>query len=119
VRAVLADVDAAGVKEVIVVNKADVADREVIDRILRRERHSIVVSARTGAGLGELRRLVGEELPRLDRDVDVLLPYDRGDLVSRLHEEGDVLASTHTADGTRITARVNPDLAGELAAYLT
>ncbi len=119
VRAVLADVDAAGVKEVIVVNKADVADREVVDRILRQERHSIVVSARTGAGMDELRRLVGEELPQLDRDVDVLLPYDRGDLVSRLHEEGDVLASAHTADGTRITARVNPDLAGELAAYLT
>ncbi len=117
VRAVLADVDASGVKEVIVVNKADVADPEVVDRILRQERHSVVVSARTGAGLQELRRLVADELPQPDRDVEVLLPYDRGDLVSRLHEEGDVLASAHTGAGTRISARVNPDLAGELAPY--
>ena len=51
VRAVLADVDATDVKEVIVVNKADIADPEVVDRILRQEKHAIAVSARTGAGL--------------------------------------------------------------------
>ena len=55
VRAVLADVDATDVKEVIVVNKADIADTEVIDRLLRQEKHVIVVSARTGAGLDALR----------------------------------------------------------------
>jgi GTP-binding protein HflX len=117
VRAVLADVDAHDVKEVVVVNKADAADPEVLDRIRRHEKHSIVVSARTGAGLAELRELVAAELPRPDVDVDVLVPYDRGDLVSRVHEVGEVLASEHVAEGTRLTARVDPELADDLAAF--
>jgi GTP-binding protein HflX len=117
VRAVLADVDAADVKEVIVVNKADAAEAEVLDRLRRNEKHVIIVSARTGEGIEELRDLVADELPRPTIDVDVLLPYDRGDLVSRLHDEAEVIASEHTEEGTRVKARVHADLAGELAAY--
>jgi GTP-binding protein HflX len=117
VRAVLADVDAADVKEVVVVNKADAADPEVLDRLRRHEKHSVVVSARTGEGIDELRALIADELPRPTIDVDVLLPYDRGDLVNRLHNEADIIASEHTEDGTRVKARVHADLAGELAAY--
>jgi len=117
VRAVLADVEAGDVKEVVVVNKADAADPEVLDRLRRAERYCVVVSARTGAGLEELRRLIADELPQPDVDVVALLPYDRGDLVSRVHEEGEILASEHLPEGTRLTARVRPDLAGELAAY--
>jgi GTP-binding protein HflX len=117
VRAVLADVDAADVKEVVVVNKADVADPEVLDRIRRHEKHSVAVSARTGAGIEELRALVAAELPQPDIDVEVLVPYDRGDLVSRMHAEGEVRSSEHVAEGTRLTGKVNADLAGELTAY--
>ena len=105
------------VREVIVVNKADAADPEVLDRIQRHEKHSIVVSARTGAGLDELRALIAEELPRPTIDVEVLVPYDRGDLVSRLHQEAEVLSSEHTGSGTLLKARVHADLAGELAAF--
>ena len=117
VRAVLADVDAADVKEVIVINKTDIADPDVIDRLLRHEKHSIAVSAHTGQGMQELIDLIAEELPRPDIEVHVLLPYDRGDLVSQLHQHGEILASEHVAEGTRVDARVNPELAGELAAY--
>jgi GTP-binding protein HflX len=117
VRAVLADVDAAEVREVIVVNKADIADPEVIDRILRHERHSIAVSAHTGEGMEALRQLVADELPRPDIEVDVLVPYDRGDLINRLHEQAEILSSEHVADGTRLHARVKADLAADLAAY--
>ena len=119
VRGVLADVDATDVKEVVVVNKADVADPEVLARLRRAEQHCVVVSARTGAGLDELRRLIAGELPQPDVDVHVLVPYSRGDLVSRVHEEGEVLASEHVGDGTVITARVHPELAAELATYRT
>ncbi len=117
VRTVLADVDATDVKEVIVVNKADIADSETIDRLRRNEKHVIVVSARTGAGMDDLVALIANELPQPDISVDVLVPYDRGDLVSRLHEEGEILASEHQGEGTHVTARVNADLAAELAAY--
>ena len=117
VRAVLADVDAQHVPELVVINKADVADPLVVDRIRRREKHCVVVSARTGAGLEELALLIARELPRPSVSVDVLLPYDRGDLVSRVHDEGEVLEEEHRADGTLVRALVPAALAGELAPY--
>jgi GTP-binding protein HflX len=117
VRAVFADVDAHKVPELVVVNKADLADPLVVDRLRRQEKHIVVVSARTGEGMAELEKLVARELPRPPVPVDVLLPYDRGDLVSRLHDEGDQVDQDHVAEGTRVRARVEPALAAELAPY--
>ena len=117
VRAVLADVEATDVREVILINKADLADPEVLDRLRRHEKYSLVVSARTGEGLDALRDLIADELPQPDVAVDVLVPYDRGDLVSRIHETGEVLGSEHLGEGTRITAKVAPDLAADLSAF--
>ncbi|EWT05488.1 GTP-binding protein [Intrasporangium chromatireducens Q5-1] len=118
VREVLADVGGDSIKEVIVVNKADIADPEVLDRIRRHEKHSIAVSARTGAGIEELRELIAAELPKPDIEVDVLVPYDRGDLVSRLHEEAEILESEHVADGTRVRAKVTPAIEADLSEYV-
>jgi GTP-binding protein HflX len=117
VRTVLAEVGADSVPEIIVLNKADAADPEVVDRLLRREKRSIVVSARTGAGIEELQDLVTAELPRPQVEVDVVVPYDRGDLVNRVHTAGEVITEEHTGDGTALVARVNPDLASELAPF--
>ncbi|MFG1943599.1 GTPase HflX [Nonomuraea sp. NPDC048826] len=105
---------AADVPEIVVINKADAADQEVLDRLTRRERDSVVVSARTGAGIPELLALVEQRLPRLDHEVTLLVPYDRGDLISRAHKEGEVLAVDHVEDGTVLHARVLPSLYQEL-----
>jgi GTP-binding protein HflX len=117
VRGVLAEVGGDQLKEIIVVNKADAADPEVLDRLVRNEKHCLVVSARTGQGLAELQALIAEELPRPDIPVTVLVPYDRGDLVSRLHQEAEVLSSEHTEHGTRVEAKVDRHLVGDLEAY--
>ena len=117
VRAVFADVDAHQVPELVVVNKADLADPVVISRLRLQEKHLVVVSARTGEGMDELETIVARELPRPAVAVDVLLPYDRGDLVSRVHDEGDQVGQEHVAEGTRVRARVNAALAAELAPY--
>ena len=117
VRSVLADVDAGDVKEVIVVTKCDIADPEVLDRLRRNEKHTIFVSARTGEGIEELRALIADELPAPDIMVDVLVPYSRGDLVSRIHESGEIQTSEHEGGGTHIIARVGAELAGELTDY--
>ncbi|MEV4474480.1 GTPase HflX [Nonomuraea sp. NPDC049504] len=115
VREVFADIEGASdVPEIVVINKADAADQEVLDRIARRERDSIVVSARTGAGIPELMELIEERLPRLDHEVHLLVPYDRGDLISRAHKEGEVLSVDHVEDGTILHARVLPSLSQEL-----
>ncbi len=117
VRQVLADVGAHDVREVVVVNKADIADPEVLDRLLRAEPHSIAVSARTGTGFDKLRELIAEELPRPQIRVDVLLPYERGDLLSRIHAEGEVLSAEHLGEGTHVHAKVTPALDHLLTAY--
>ncbi len=117
VRAVLSDVDAQNVPELVVINKADLADPLVIDRLRRRERHSIVVSARTGLGIDELRQVIARELPRPSVPVDVVVPYDRGDLVSRVHDDGEMLEQEHRPEGTRVRALVSAALAAELAPF--
>ncbi|WP_101788686.1 GTPase HflX [Nonomuraea indica] len=115
VREVFADIEGAmDVPEIVVINKADAADQDVLDRIARAERDSIVVSARTGAGIGELMALIERRLPRLDHEVTLLVPYDRGDLISRAHKEGEVLSVDHVEDGTVLHARVLPSLFHEL-----
>ncbi|GAB2612023.1 GTPase HflX [Kribbella endophytica] len=117
VREVLTEIGAVDVPEIIVINKGDLADQLALAPILHRETGAIVVSARTGEGIDKLKALVEASLPQPHIAVDALLPYDRGDLVSRVHSEGAVDTLEHTGDGTRLTARVHPQLAGELAPY--
>jgi GTP-binding protein HflX len=117
VREVFREIGAADVRELVVVNKVDAADEVVLGRLRRRERHSVFVSAKTGEGLDDLIAALERDLPRPEIDITVLLPYSRGDLVSRLHDDAEILTEAHTGDGTLLTARVNPALAGELAAY--
>jgi GTP-binding protein HflX len=117
VREVLADVDALGVPEQLVFNKVDAADPEMLLRLKRLAPDAILVSARTGTGVDELRRVIEQRLPRPHVEVEVLVPYTRGDLVARLHGSGEILDSEHTAHGTRLRARVDPALAAELSRY--
>ena len=117
VREVIAEVDAAKIPELIVINKADAADPLVLARIQRAEPHSIVVSARSGQGIDELRALVESELPRPGVAFTALLPYERGDLINKLHQQGEIDSMEHTPEGTVVAGRANADLAGELASY--
>ena len=114
VREVLAEIGAQNVPELVVINKSDVADSDTLARLLRREPHAVVVSARTGAGLAELGEAIEVDLPGAWVEVNVLVPYTRGDLLSRAHREGEVLSEEHGDEGTRLKARVPPALAGQL-----
>lgn len=117
VREVFAEIGADKVPELIIINKADIADPLVIARLRQREPHSVVVSAATGEGITEALAAVEADLPRPSVEIAALVPYDRGDLLSRVHDHGEVLSLDHTADGTLLKARVNEALAGELEAY--
>jgi GTP-binding protein HflX len=111
VRTVLADIDAARVPEVLVFNKIDVADPAMLTRLRRLVPEALLVSARTGAGLDDLRAEIDRRLPRPEILINVLVPYSRGDLVDRIHREGEILEQSHTAAGTRLCARVPAGLA--------
>jgi GTP-binding protein HflX len=118
VREVLAEIGAAELPEIVVINKADAADPMVVARLQAREPHSVVVSARTGEGIDALVHAIEADLPRPGVPVEVLVPYDRGDLVNRFHTTGEVEREEHTAQGTLIHGRVDEPLAAELEPYL-
>jgi GTPase len=114
VREVLRQIGAGNVAELVVINKSDVADPIAVKALQLRERDCVVVSAQTGAGVDELMATLERVLPRRDREVCTVVPYERGDLLARAHEVGQVLESQHGADGTLLTARVPEWLAVEL-----
>ncbi len=110
VREVLAEIGALDVAELVVVNKTDLADEHTVTRLLRTEPGSVAVSARTGAGMDALRVAIEAALPRPEFEIETVIPYERGDLVSRVFEQGDVLSYEHVADGTFVHARVGSAL---------
>ncbi|MDQ1681304.1 MAG: GTPase, partial [Frankiaceae bacterium] len=116
VRQVFGEIRTEGLTELVVVNKADIADPEVVTRLCRNE-SAIAVSARTGAGIPQLLEAISARLPRPQVAMRLLVPYDRGDLVSRLHEYAEVHATEHTGDGTLLDVLVHPDVVARLQPY--
>jgi GTPase len=119
VRDVLAEIGADDVPELVVVNKTDIADPLVVARLLRLERGSVALSARTGTGITQLRAAIESRLPRPPVEMEALVPYDRGELVSRMHRTGEVISVEHEPGGTRVRARVSEGLAAALEPFAT
>jgi GTPase len=107
------------IPELLVVNKIDAADGLTLARLRRALPDAVFVSARTGDGLERLQQRMAELITPTDTVVDVTIPYDRGDLVNKVHADGRVDATEHTAEGTRIKARVPIPLAASLREYAT
>ena len=114
VREVFADIDGFDVPELVVFNKADLASPETIARLRSQVPSSVVVSAYTGEGLEELREQIAQRLPQPEEEVELLVAYTRGDLISRIHTTGEMLSEDFEDGGTRIHARVDAQLAAEL-----
>jgi GTP-binding protein HflX len=118
VRGVLAELESTPRTELLVVNKSDTADEETLLRLKRIWPDAVFVSARTGAGIDLLRTCIDSLLPRPAVELEVLVPYDRGELIARLHKRGDVLETEHTGEGTRLRVRVSQSLAAELQPFV-
>lgn len=119
VREVLTEVDARKIPEIVVLNKADAADPFVIERLRQREPRHVVVSARTGQGIPELLQAISDGIPRPTVKLELLIPYDRGDVVSRLHSpDAEILSMNHGEEGTELEVMVREGLAAELEAFI-
>jgi GTP-binding protein HflX len=103
----------------LVVNKTDAASGFGLAQLRRALPDAVFVSARTGDGLDRLRRRMSEMVVPTDTTVDVTIPYDRGDLIARMHSDGRVDVTEHTESGTRIKARVPAALAASLRDFVT
>jgi GTPase len=114
---VIADHDGHPAPELLVVNKVDAASDLGLAKLRRALPGAVFVSACTGDGIAQLRTRVGQLAAPADTTVDVVIPYDRGDLVARVHSDGRVDESEHGAEGTRIKARVPVALAASLREF--
>jgi GTP-binding protein HflX len=119
IREVQAEHHAPPAPELLVVNKIDAAPEVMLAQLRQALPGAVFVSARTGDGLDRLRNRLGELVEPREVAVDVTIPYSRGDLVARVHDEGRVDATEHTADGTRVKARVPAALAAAMVPYIT
>ncbi|WP_226435753.1 GTPase HflX [Rhodococcus yananensis] len=103
--------------ELIVVNKVDAADPVVLTQLRGLLPDAAFVSAHTGEGIDDLRERLAGLVEDPDVEVKVLVPYTRGDLLARIHSDGQILTSAHEADGTRVHAKVPLALASALGEY--
>ncbi len=114
VRAVLAEIGAGGLPELLVVNKVDAlggrgdAVTAEVERLLAAHPGSLTVSARTGEGLDALVETIGERLRVDDQVVELLVPWERGDVLAAVHREGEIVAEEQAAGATRLHVVLDP-----------
>lgn len=111
VRLVIDEIGGKDIPEIIAINKVDVADPHVVMEILRKEPNSYAFSVRTGFGIEGLLHAIESLLPRPSIEINVVIPYERGDLVHAIHEQGEIFSEQYLSEGTSIHARVDGALA--------
>jgi GTP-binding protein HflX len=117
VRAVLAEIDALSVPELLVFNKADLRP-DVAEELLYRHEGSVAVSAKTGEGLERFLQVLSDRLRSITAVVEMLVPYERGDVLAAIHREGEVVSTFHEDGGVRVRARLSDASAGRLAEFV-
>jgi len=119
VRNVIGEVGARDIPELIVFNKIDLADQTQRLALRGLEPNSVEVSARTGEGIDDLLAIIAKRLPEPDVLTQSLVPYDRGDLVSKIHLSGRILKLEYRETGTYIEAYVKKEIAAELDRFMS
>jgi GTP-binding protein HflX len=104
-------------QRILVLNKADLVDEERRHELALRHPEASLVSAMTGEGLEDLRERIGREFERTLLDVDLLVPFSEGGLLSELHDVAGELEREDTADGVRIQARLPAVVAERYGRY--
>ena len=111
VRLVIDEIGGKDIPEIIAINKVDIASPDVVMEILRKEPNSYAFSVRSGFGIEGLIHAIEKSLPHPAIEITTVIPYHRGDLVSAIHETGEILSEEHLAHGTAIHAYVDGGLA--------
>ena len=99
-------------------NKVDLLTEAEQDKIRGRYPDAVFASAKTGEGLEELLERISDELSKLKVEVELSIPFDKGDLVARVHDEGEVLHESYTETGTHIVARLGRESLASFRDYL-
>ncbi|MFM9122550.1 MAG: GTPase HflX, partial [Actinomycetota bacterium] len=113
VREILSEIGADHVPELLGFNKADL-DPDQAKRLVYENNGSVAFSALTGEGLDELLLVIGDRMRALTTVYELLIPYDRGDIVATVHREGEVVSIANEDSAMRIRARLADASAGRL-----
>ena len=117
VREVLGEIAADRVPELLVFNKAD-ADHDAAKRLVYDNPGSVAISAATGEGIDDLLRTIADRVRSLTAVVELLVPYERGDVMASLHREGEVVSTSHEDGGIRVRARLADASRGRLTEFV-
>jgi GTPase len=94
-------------------------NRWFLDPVLRgRYPEAALCSAHEGTGIDELLGAIERELSHLKVEVSLNIPFERGDVVARVHEHGEVVEETYSERGTHLIARVRREEIAELRPFL-
>ena len=96
VEEVLEELGATGQKRIEVINKCDEGDPDPVFP------GAVLISAKTGAGLDELKQKIAEALQESHMPVTFRIPFSRYGLLSEIRPLGRVLSETHTDSGTEL-----------------
>ena len=118
VESVLKEIGVTERPTLLALNKIDLLSEPEIDKLRGRFPDAALLSATKDIGIDELLERISQELSRLKMEVVLEIPFDRGDLVARVHDEGEVVEETYSESGTRLTARVGAEWMDELGPYL-
>lgn len=114
VRQVINEIGGGEIMEIIAINKADVSAPEVLMNLLRNESNAYAISARTGYGVDTLVKAIEVALPKPKVEINAVIPFSRGDLVSAVHEQGEIISEEYLPEGTKIHAMVGGALAQKI-----
>ena len=114
VREVIDEIGGGQIMEIIAINKADIAKPEVVMELLRKESNAYAISARTGYGVETLVKAIEAALPKPKVEINVVIPFNRGDLVSAVHERGEIISEEYLPEGTKLHAMVDGALARKI-----
>lgn len=117
VRRTLHAIGAQDVPEVMVFNKTDL--NPDVEGMLSRFPGSVAVSAKDGTGIDGVLDVISDRLRAMTELVELTVPYERGDVLAKIHREGQVLSETANELGMVIRARLDPDSKGRLSEWLS
>ena len=116
VREVLEEIGAGDVPELLVFNKADQGDGS--GRLAEKYEGSVAVSAHSGFNLEHLTAVIGDRVRSMTALAELMIPWDRGDVLASVHREGQVLSERAEEHGMRLKARLEPASLGHLHEYV-
>jgi GTPase len=118
VNTVLKDLGVTDRPTVFAINKIDLLSEVEADKIRGRYPDAAFISAAKKENLdGLLERLVGE-LSKLKVEVEMEVPFARGEVVAQVHDEGEVIEETYTGEGTRLRARIPREMLAGVGSFL-